>query len=433
MNTLRTVCVCFILLGASARSNGAELLSTNINPALSYYRSFLAFPDFSQEDRDYLFATNWTGQALDQRFGRLISQYGDAFRLLREAAASKVPCDWGIDLKAGPVTTTLNPLAKAKHLAQMDLLDVRWRLQNGQQVEARDDFLAAMALARNLPRVGLQISTLLQLSTEALITRSVAENFYQFSPETLKQIADGFDVTPRWTFAQCLPHMRYLFCEWYPQKIRSFQEGNPGDDSKVLERFRELFARDWADGPESKPTLSDRLIEAGGGTSAGVLRIFSEQAPRYDKLAAIMVLPYSRYLPEMEAFKTEVEKGAGPLAPGLLRWDVDRRREFRILARLAMVRAAVEYRLHGQTGFNSVNDPCGNGPFGFRRFVLEGVDRGFELTCSLKEKDTEVLIFVEKPGTPFSVDGTRVGQVFQPVSVLQRLQQRYGIVPETNK
>ena len=44
-----------------------------------------------------------------------------------------------------------------------------------------------------------------------------------------------------------------------------------------------------------------------------------------------------------------------------------------------MVHAAVEYKLHGESGLKSVMDPFGNGPFTFQRFVFKGVDRGFEL------------------------------------------------------
>ncbi len=49
----------------------------DLNPALVYYRAFLALPEysteFSSEDRAYLFETNWYGRPLDERFGRLLS------------------------------------------------------------------------------------------------------------------------------------------------------------------------------------------------------------------------------------------------------------------------------------------------------------------------------------------------------------------------
>jgi hypothetical protein len=76
-----------------------------------------------------------------------------------------------------------------------------------------------------------------------------------------------------------------------------------------------------------------------------------------------------------------------------------------------MVHAAVEYKLYGQSGFQSVTDPCGSGPFAFRRFIFERVDRGFELTSVYTGGGfPEKLIFVEKAGPPFRGDGPYVGQ-----------------------
>jgi hypothetical protein len=60
-------------------------------------------------------------------------------------------------------------------------------------------------------------------------------------------------------------------------------------------------------------------------------------------------------------------------------------------------------------------DPLGNGPFAFQRFVFEGVDRGFELKSAYAGQSYPcALIFVEKEGTPFRVDGPHIGQAVQP-------------------
>jgi hypothetical protein len=61
-------------------------------------------------------------------------------------------------------------------------------------------------------------------------------------------------------------------------------------------------------------------------------------------------------------------------------------------------------------------DPFGKGPFAFRRFVFEGVDRGFELKSAYTGRPAwpSVLIFVEKEGTPFYVDGPHIGEALKP-------------------
>jgi hypothetical protein len=75
------------------------------------------------------------------------------------------------------------------------------------------------------------------------------------------------------------------------------------------------------------------------------------------------------------------------------------------------VRAAIEYKLRGDAGFQSVVDPLGDGLFGFQRFIFEGVDRGFQLKSAYAGRGfRETLIFVEKEGTLFNVTGLKAGQ-----------------------
>jgi hypothetical protein len=78
---------------------------------------------------------------------------------------------------------------------------------------------------------------------------------------------------------------------------------------------------------------------------------------------------------------------------------------------LAMLHTALEYRLHGESGLLNVTDPCGQGPFAFQRFVFEGVDRGFQLKSAFEGSGfPEIMIFLEKSGSPFLLDGPHVGE-----------------------
>jgi hypothetical protein len=88
--------------------------------------------------------------------------------------------------------------------------------------------------------------------------------------------------------------------------------------------------------------------------------------------------------------------------------------EFRAQAQQAMVRAAVEYKLQGESGLKSVTDPFGNGPFAFRRFVFKGVDRGFELRSAYAGAEAPfVMIFVEKQGQAFQITGPDAGKAIE--------------------
>jgi hypothetical protein len=158
-----------------------------------------------------------------------------------------------------------------------------------------------------------------------------------------------------------------------------------------------------------------QLTQAAGGTSKGIVKLVRDLEPLYQKLALILALPPGEYDTQMEKFKTEVQQSPNPLALLIFpTWQWAQPREFKIQAWLAMVRAAVEYKLHGEPGLQSVMDPLGNGPFAFQRFVFDGVDRGFELKSTHSALIHTALIFVEKQGPPFRVDGPHIGEAVQP-------------------
>jgi hypothetical protein len=125
-----------------------------------------------------------------------------------------------------------------------------------------------------------------------------------------------------------------------------------------------------------------------------------------------MNLPHGPFEEQMARFMMEVDQHPNPFVPKLFTlFPKCRTKEFAVLIKQAMVRAAVEYKLHGEAGLKTVADPCGQGPFAVRRFIFRGEDRGFELRSTYDGRGhEEVLIFVEKDGTPFVVEGKNAGQ-----------------------
>ena len=92
MKTTKLTCLALLILTMPGARG--EPPRTDINPALLYYRAFLLAPDLSPADRDYLFTTNWHGQTLPERVGKIVAGYDSQLQLVREAAQQKVPCDW---------------------------------------------------------------------------------------------------------------------------------------------------------------------------------------------------------------------------------------------------------------------------------------------------------------------------------------------------
>jgi len=429
MKTVNSLCLALVLGGGSLLASDLQSAPVNINPAQLYYQAFLAAPNpMPAEDVDYLYSKEGRSQPLPERYGPFVEAYDPQFTLVRQAARSTVPCDWGLDLSQGPATP-LTHLGRAKAVSQSAVLRMRWNLEHGRQAEACDDWLATLVLARNLPRDGLLISALVQMAMEAILCHAVAQDFALFSPESLQRIADGLEAPPaRRTVAECIPSEKALFRDWAIDRIRELQKMHAGDEARTMEEIGKLFMFET---DRTGSNLWGLLKEAAGGTSQGVIGLLQERDKYEQKLATVVALPYAEYLREFKAFEAEALSSPNPLVSQTLTSVARARsRELRIVTTLRMVRAAIEYKLHGESGFQTVPDPCGTGPFAFRRFVFEGVDRGFEVR-SVYDLDGNkgLLIFVEKAGTPFRVDGPKAGTAIESRPEAEAFQRRYGIAP----
>ena len=81
MKIVKLLCLPVSLLIASGAAAGVsgQQFRTDINPALLYFQASQVAPDFSPADRDYLFANEWRGQKLPERFGELMARYDNEF------------------------------------------------------------------------------------------------------------------------------------------------------------------------------------------------------------------------------------------------------------------------------------------------------------------------------------------------------------------
>jgi hypothetical protein len=413
---MKSIYVALLLLTGTISSLRAEPYRTDINPALLYYLSFIVGAEMPQADHDYLLTNEWRGQKLPARFGELVGHYDRQFNFVRQAAHATVPCDWGIDWSAGP-NTLLPQLARVKTTAQMARLRTMWDLQNSRTDDARDDLLAAFTMGRNGSRDNSLIAVLVQIATENIVASTVAENFGRFSPETLNALADGFDAAPaRGTVANSIATVEtQVFPDWAETRVLELRQQYPDNDAKVLDSFRSVF-EDLGDTVQKETTVWPKIVEAAGGTSDGFLKLVREMKPMYVRVARIAALPEPEFNDQIKLFYADVQASRNPLLQELFpALEKARAKEFAILAELAMVRAAVEYKLHGKAGLERVRDPFGNGPFEFHRFVFEGVDRGFELKSAYAGREfPEMMIFVEQDGSPFYVNGRNAGKAVSP-------------------
>jgi len=418
MKSINSFCLSLLVFTGAAGAVSGEPSAANINPALTYYQAFAVAPDFSAADRDYLYTNEWQGQKLPDRFGALVAEYDIEFRLLRQAAHSKAPCDWGIDWSAG-ADALLPHLARIKAAVNAARLRAMWDLQQDRQTNAREDLLAALALGRNGACDGCLIGALVQIAVERKVCATVAENFNHLSPETLQQLADGFNAPPaRGTIAACIPMEKSAFGDGMINRVLQLQAENPGNDAKVMEDFHRIFDFETSrgDGPKETNSPWAQIVAAAGGSSDGVIKLLGDMAPLYARLASITALPPAQYEEQMTSFNADIQSSPNPFIHEFLPAVAKcRLKELSALADLAMVQAAVQYKLHGEAGMQSVGNPFGQGPFAFQRFIFDGVDRGFELDSGYSGLGyPEVFIFVETDGPPFLVFGKRAGVAQSP-------------------
>jgi hypothetical protein len=210
--------------------------------------------------------------------------------------------------------------------------------------------------------------------------------------------------------------------DWALTTLVELQKKYPNDDAKVMAEYHDSGLVS-AFSSVGHTDFWPQLIAASGGTSEGVLKLLHQTESLFPRLSEILALPETEYETRAKQFSADVRASKNPFSSAFdvfTGWDLGKGRippratEFRAEAYLAMVHAAVEYKLHGESGLKSVMDPFGNGPFSFRRFLFKGVDRGFELRSAYAGAQAPfVIIFVEKQGPAFQISGADAGKAVE--------------------
>lgn len=392
------------------RAAGAGESRTDINPALIIHTAILAQPELSPADHDHVFTNDWRGRSYDARLEELITRYNSAFRVLHQAACQQVAADWGYDLAEGPALL-LPHLARMKSMALVGRARLRWHLEQGRPAAARDEWLACLAMARQASRGGLLIGTLVQIALENILVAAVAEDWHRFDDATLRQLAEGLEAAPpRGRVLDSLGTERSGFRDWFLRRLEEAR-ATAGSEEETLRRARALLS-DLGSEEENGTNFVERTIQAAGGTSEGLIRGFRGLDPLYDEVAGLLAAPYAEFAVRAPKFREQVDHPANPIV-GIFfsAFPRCRTKELAVEQRLAILRAAVSYRVSGDAGLRSVPDPLTGEPFAFRRFVFEGADRGFELRSKVQVREfPESMIFVEKDGPPFLLSGPDAGK-----------------------
>jgi hypothetical protein len=342
-----------------------------------------------------------------------LKQYDNSFKGLRRARFSKVPCDWGYDLSDG-AEALLPGLAPGKRLAQAARFRAMAALDANQFYVAKDDLISAFVLGRNLSRDGILISA---LGTDR------GGKHYRVGGDG--ELLPTFGRTDRGAgegirFGTAAGH----HCPNDPDREQCFlpvDTAKCGRDYRCKRRqtdlFWDKFAAYWnplatdSESNQGPQPSAAQVRQATSGRTDELLKLVNEMPAYYAEMARVMDLPYVEYKKEAPILFAKIEESPNPFIQQFFRvFRNVRPKEFSAMVRLEMVRAAAAYKRGGTEALKAVQDPLIGGAFEFSRVEFEGVARGFRLKSKERFRDfDEVMIFLEKPGKHFRLDGKSAG------------------------
>ncbi|HWN97076.1 MAG TPA: hypothetical protein VNT99_18745 [Methylomirabilota bacterium] len=289
-----------LLLAAFALSTVSAMPPRkDINPALLYGQAFSRFPVLDESESTLLGHDNSGDPGAEER--ALASRFDDAFAFILRARAQKAPCDWGADPADGPKAITPNWI-KVRTGIYAAVLRARIALADGDQARARDELLAGSVMSRHAATSASLVGTMIQVAAEMKVLDFMAAHFDQLEPPTRSEIVAGLQAPPvRATVADAMANERAGFQEWMLSRLEGFR-AKDRDDAKVLAQFRVLIAENIS----SEPDLADRIIEASGGTSAGVVRYIKALEPHYARSHVIAQASARDIRRETARFEAEI-------------------------------------------------------------------------------------------------------------------------------
>jgi hypothetical protein len=437
---------CLMALWIAATSAQAGVRRADTNPALLYYRAILLSPEISsphelsQEEMMTVRSPlpEERVEPTPERV-RLVEAYEASMRLVREAAESTVPCDWGTDHLDDP-GSMLALYGRVRALSGVARFRARCFLDWERQADAVSELLAAWIMVRNIAAHGTLHSVLVQASSEVLLADFIAGQFHRFDESSRRALAVGLRrMSERPAAADTISQEQQRFIASELEPLKQLRAAAPGNDQVVLNHFRQSRLRDGhVQPPHEMLARADQVIAHAGGTAEGLLRYLESVLERHESVEAFLRLPLQDYLERLDRVSDELNPDGNLIAENFVRYAVGTR-DMALVAevRSQMILAALSYRLDGEAGFMGIQDPAGDGPFTMRRVTVNGEDRGFSLASALQVSGyPEILVFIEQPGAPLFVSGTRAGQLRPPpppppsTSGYDALMlERYGIKP----
>jgi hypothetical protein len=355
----RAVCLAMSMLLLAVESAPAGTPpEAGANAALKYWQAFATLPRLAAGEKAKLKDDRQT-MPLDARAREIVAEATYALDMMRRGAA--VPrCDWAIGWADEGLENRLPYLDGAMLLSSLACLRARLRFEEGLNVEAIADILAAITMARHISLDGSLPSILLRNGIERRCSETLALYLSRFDAETLKNLKKRLNALPRGgSLGTAVREEQTLETGHYVRKLKEAK-----DEKEALAFLTRMG---------NSPGDAQALLEECGGTSAGVVKHTEELRTWYAQLAKQMELPLDQF--EREQERAAAKLAANPMykkfVPAILRcrW-LQRQAE----VRHALLSAALAVQLDGRDALKNYPDPVDGGSFEYEAFK-----GGFEL------------------------------------------------------
>ena len=384
--------LCGLLLTLPAL--GAVAPRADINPALLYWQAFSLSPKLSKEQASSL---PTLGRDLSQSdLASLARKLDPTAKLLRRAAESAAPCDWGSDPAEGPQAVLPN-LAKIRSTAQGLAILARYHLLSGQPQLAAQDLRSALALARDSANGSGMVGVGIEMNIEELVAEFAAAHLSRWDAASLQSVLEGFNSVRRAVSVRdAMRTEKSGNGDWLAGKIQQAQAQAGGDDARAVRAVRDLLEE--AFGAVAGKDWPDKLVAAAGGTISGLLDYVKQLDPIYAQSEAVAAAGPEEFPALASALQKTTQEQQNLLTELLMpRAEQGRRFELRCQAIVAMLRAGAAYKASGEAGLRGVTDPLTGGVF----TVESSAGSGFKLRSGVDKLGLGVvsLSFDTQPAT----------------------------------
>ena len=310
---------------------GEDAPSTRVNPALLYWQAAAVLPKLSDDEAAKI--RDMARRTVPADAAALDSLHLDSTEnLLRRAAGSTAPCDWGLLREDGPAML-MPHLAKIRELANIATARAEVLFQQGKVDEALEWLLVTHHIARHSGVGETLISYLVQISIEEMAIRSAARHCLGWNEAARHAYAAKLqDLPPLQSFQQSY-RGESLFLDWLDRL-------NNSDRAEKEKKLEAVFASSSsnAEGASEQVAKLRPLLDA-----ETLRRELTAAREFHARVTAAAGKPWLEAHPELEAILQDAKKSDSLLVHEVVPAAISIKEKESSTATLStMLRAALE-------------------------------------------------------------------------------------------